>query len=263
MTHYMNYESALKIPMNSPTLLWPGTLEVPPLSLQQVHVWAWDLDVPPLPHDWEILSKEETLRGRRFVFPQDRDRFVRAHSVMRRLLGSYSDVSPAAICFSNNAYGKPQILTQNAECLHFNLTHSAGIAALAVSRSHQLGVDVEVIRAIGRDVAEGHFSARELLTLRNLTPESWQAGFYRCWTSKEALLKGEGLGLNMPLDAFDVEAHPERPPALLGSRPPASIAPHWRLIELKPARNALGTLALLDEAEEISDEAIEYFSFSG
>lgn len=186
-----------------------------------------------------------------------------AHSVMRRLLAGYCDLSPAEIYFSNNAYGKPQIVADGANCLHFNLTHSAGIAALAASRSHPVGVDVEMVRPIDRDVAEHHFSARELLALRDLPAEEWLAGFYRCWTSKEALLKGEGLGLNLPLDAFDVEANPQRPPALLGSRPSALINAHWRLFELKPAHNAVGTLALLDEAKEVAAEAIQYFSFSG
>src|SRR5665213_1983035 len=200
--------------MRTQTFFWPAAEPVPPLDAKQVHLWAWDLDPPPLPSDWEILSEEEVLRARRFVFPQDRDRYVRAHSAMRTLLGGYTCVSPASISFSTNAYGKPQIQSGNVwERVRFNLTHSAGIAVLAVTRDYELGVDREQVRPNDPEIAGDHFSARELSILQSRPPEQWLQGFYRCWTSKEALLKGEGLGMNLPLDGFDVEVHPLRPPA--------------------------------------------------
>ncbi len=196
--------------MTAKTFLWPSAESVPPLAAAHVHVYAWDLDLSPLPDDWEILSEEEAARARRFVFPRDRDRYVRAHAGMRRILGCHSGIEPASISFSSGRYGKPQIEhAQNPGRLQFNLSHSAGVAVLAVAYGYCLGVDVEVVRPIDSDVAEHHFSSAELMTLRSLPPELWQAGFYRCWTSKEALLKGEGLGLNLALDAFDVEVHPQ------------------------------------------------------
>lgn len=250
--------------MNAQTFLWPITEQLPPLSIEQVHVHAWDLDLPPLSSEWEILSEEETLRARRFVFPRDRDRFVKAHSTMRRVLKSYSEIPAAQISFSNNPYGKPQI--QNVlmeEPLQFNLTHSGGTAVLAVARRYELGVDIEVLRPIDKDVAEHHFSPEELRTLQSLPEEEWVAGFFRCWTSKEALLKGEGLGLNLPLNAFDVEAHPQRAPALLACRPPANIAAHWKMIDLKPSPQTSGTLAVRDEVGKFSAKAVQYFSLGG
>ncbi len=210
-------------------------------------MWAWALDPAPLPQHWEILSRQETDRARRFVFPRDRDHYVRAHAALRTLLGSYLGRAGDQISFSTNAYGKPQIEPDpHTRHIRFNLTHSAGIAALAVSLDYELGIDIERIRPIDADVAEHHFSSRELLTLRTLAPGQWLHGFYRCWTSKEALLKGEGLGLNLPLDGFDVEAHPHRPAALLDLRPHASIAAGWQLIELRPAEDFVATLALRD-----------------
>ena len=240
-----------------------------PLVEAVVHVWAWDLDLPPTPHNWEILSEEETLRARRFVFPRDRDRYVRAHGIMRTLLASYIDTSPEKILFSSSRYGKPQIQKkQTSQDIRFNLSHSAGVAVLAVSCGYELGIDIEIVRPIDQDVAKGHFSRQELATLQSLPPEEWLQGFYRCWTSKEALLKGEGLGLNLPLDAFDVEAHPQRSPALLNCRPPTSIAPDWLLIDLKPAPDAVCTLAMHDEtgqlaSQRLRDHTVQCFVFSG
>jgi 4'-phosphopantetheinyl transferase len=247
--------------MSTQIFFWPHTEPVPPLDANGIHVWAWDLDRTPLESDWRILSEEETLRARRFVFPQDRDRYVRAHSAMRTLLSSYCDISAAKILFSTNAYGKPQVNHEKgAEQVQFNLTHSAGVAALAVSRGYELGIDIEHIRPIDSDVAKHHFSPRELLTLGSLPPEQWLPGFYRCWTSKEALLKGEGLGLNLPLDGFDVEVHPQRSPALIAVAPHIHISSGWLLAELTPVKNFVGTLAMRDPAGTFERTSLQYFS---
>lgn len=249
--------------MNTQNFLWPLAAQLPPLAHGQVHVCSWDLDPPPLLPDWEILSEEESSRARRFVFPRDRDRYVRAHSTMRTVLAGYSGLPPAEISFLNNAYGKPEIeIEQNSRCIRFNLSHSAGIAILAVACGYELGIDVEVLRAIEPDVAEHHFSTRELATLRSLRQQESLQGFYRCWTSKEALLKGEGLGLNLALDAFDVEAHPQRAPALLSSRTPARFMHGWLLVEIKPTPHTVGTLAVRDETGCFRADAVRCFSLS-
>ncbi len=249
--------------MNPHTFYWPSTQQIPALPHNCVHVFAWDLDLTPVPQDWAVLSGEETVRARHFVFPRDRDRYVRAHSGTRKILGHYSGVQAGKIFFSNNRYGKPQIEHTLPEQLQFNLTHSDGIAALAVGRGYELGVDIEIVRPIDRDVAEHHFSPRELLTLGSLPPEQWLEGFYRCWTSKEALLKGIGLGLGLPLDAFDVEVHPQRAPALLASRPPVEIAPGWLLVGLRAAAGTIGTLAVRDRTNNFTAASVRYFSFNG
>jgi 4'-phosphopantetheinyl transferase len=248
--------------MSTQIFSWPYTEPVPPLAPNGVHVWAWDLDRTPLDSDWNILGEEETLRARRFVYPRDRDRYVRAHSAMRTLLGSYVGIAPANIAFSTNAYGKPQVASEEgAEQIQFNLTHSAGVAALAVSRAFELGIDIEQIRPIESEVAKHHFSPRELLTLGSLPPQQWLPGFYRCWTSKEALLKGEGLGLNLPLDGFDVEVHPQLPPALIAVAPHINISSGWPLAELAPAENFIGTLAIRDRAGTFERTSLQCFSF--
>lgn len=244
--------------MSAPSFFWPRAEPVPSLARNQVHVWAWELDRPPQPADWETLNPEESARARRFVFSKDRDRYVRAHCGLRRLLSAYTGMAAAQLAFSNNAYGKPQIQAdRNPQTIRFNLSHSDGLAALAVSREYELGIDIERIRPIDAEVAKHHFSPSEQLALRNLPADQWLNGFYRCWTSKEALLKGEGLGLNLTLNAFDVEADPARAPALLGVRPPARFAPGWALVSLLPAPEVVGTLAVRDETGTFSQREPE------
>jgi 4'-phosphopantetheinyl transferase len=247
--------------MGTQILSWPHSEPAPPLDANSVHVWAWDLDRSPLDSDWNILGEEETLRARRFVYPRDRDRYVCAHSAVRTLLGGYIGIDGAEIIFSNLAYGKPQIHGDNpAQQIRFNLTHSAGIAAFAVSRDHNLGIDIEYVQPIDPEIAKDHFSPSELLTLDTLPPEQWLQGFYRCWTSKEALLKGEGLGLNLPLDGFDVEVCPQLPPALVAVTPHTNISLDWTLVELQPADHFIGTLAIHDPAKTFQRTSLQCFS---
>jgi 4'-phosphopantetheinyl transferase len=249
--------------MNPQIFSWPHAEPVPPLAANSVHVWAWDLDRPPLDSDWNILSEEETLRARRFVYPRDRDRYVCAHSAVRTLLGGYTGIDAAGIIFSILAYGKPQIHCDNpAQQIHFNLTHSAYIGAFAVSRDHELGIDIEHVQPIDPEIAKDHFSPSELLTLGTLPPEQWLPGFYRCWTSKEALLKGVGMGLNLPLDGFDVEVHPQRPPALIAVAPQTNIPLAWTLVELKPTDDFVGTLAIHDPAKTFQSTSLQCFSLT-
>jgi len=231
--------------MNTPNFLWPSLSHPPALDSDQIHVCAWNIDRAPTTADWKILDEEETVRARRFVFPRDRDRYVRSHATVRRLLGSYAEISPAKISFETSEYGKPSLReTANGSTLEFNLTHSGGVAVLAVARRYPLGVDIELIRAIDLEIAEHHFSTRELETLRSLPEASWLAGFFRCWTSKEALLKGEGMGLNLALDSFDVEADPLRPPDLLASRSVSRLSLDWKLFGLQPTPEIAGALAV-------------------
>src|SRR6185437_1572262 len=138
--------------MNAPTSLWSNVQHPPSLAMEHVHVCAWNLDRSPDASDWKILDQEEVARARRFVFPRDRDRYVCAHATVRRVLGGYLKIPSAEIRFSASAYGKPALLqASNPEALQFNLSHSAGIAVLAISRSYQLGIDIECIRDIDPD----------------------------------------------------------------------------------------------------------------
>ena len=248
----------------SPQLFsWPHAEPVPPLVSGGVHVWAWDLDRTPLDSDWGVLSEQETLRARRFVYPRDRDRYVCAHAAMRILLSGYTGIDAAKITFVALAYGKLRIeFDSSTQPIHFNLTHAGNIAALAVSRDYDLGVDLEHMQPIDPEVANDYFSPSELLILNSLAPDQWLAGFYRCWTSKEALLKGEGMGLNLPLDGFDVEVHPQRPAALIAVAPQTNISLDWTLLELKPADDFVGTLAVHDPAKTFQRTSLQCFSLS-
>jgi 4'-phosphopantetheinyl transferase len=181
-------------------------------------------------------------RFHRFHFDRDRVRFAIAHGNMRRILGAYLKQPPAGLRFKINPFGKPELIVA-APGIHFNLSHSHSIAVLAVSSGVEVGIDVEDIRPIEPEVARSSFSPAELSALNRLEGDQWLRGFYHCWTRKEAILKAEGVGLNFPLDAFDVSLVPGAPAELLATRPHLTLRCLWKLHDVSPAEGTAGALA--------------------
>jgi 4'-phosphopantetheinyl transferase len=216
------------------------------ISTGVVHVWAWDsaCSAHDLNRYISLLSTDECLRMGRFRFEKDRVRYGVSHAILRILLGGYLGVQPSSIFFDQNKFGKPSLAQAlMASEFTFNLSHTNGIGLLAVTVGLAIGVDIEEIRPVEYGTVEQYFSSREQSSLATLTGADWSEGFYNCWTRKEAILKAEGLGLNVRLDAFDVSLNPNTKAAVLGVRPNAGFTSNWHLVELRPAVGFVGALA--------------------
>ena len=226
--------------MTSP-VTWPASPFRGTIAADEVHLWAWALQ--PATRDLsahvEILDRQELQRMQRFHFAADSERYAMAHGNLRRILGAYLNLAPERLCFRINQFGKPELAGEIS--LKFSLSHSKSIAVLAVDLAQPVGVDVEDVRPIEEEVADRHFSATELTDLRGLEGEAWLAGFYRCWTRKEAILKAEGVGLSRALDSFDVSLLPDRKAELISTRQRFSYP--WRLHDVSPSSGAIGALA--------------------
>ena len=191
---------------------------------------------------WEaILSPDELARANRFHFVKDRNHFIVARGLLRSLLGKYLHLEPASLEFAYGPYGKPELSGASAVSgASFNLAHSGGLAAYAISRRRNLGIDVERIQAesAGEDIARRYFSAREAGDLQTLPPEEKVAAFFRCWTRKEAYLKALGTGLQTPLDGFSVSLLPGQPAIFLNG-----ATQDWHLESFQPAEGYAGAVA--------------------
>jgi 4'-phosphopantetheinyl transferase len=190
-----------------------------------------DLDLPRAALDeyrcW--LDADECLRASQFRRPIDRDRFVARRGLMRAQLGQELGIAPQMVRIATDEHGKPFL--RDDPDLAFNLSHSHGLALLATMRGGAIGCDIEWRNpelACPR-VAERLFAREEYETLTALPPEQWIAGFYNCWTRKEAYVKALGLGLSHPLDAFTVSVAPSEPARF------TSDEPGWTLTSFEPA----------------------------
>lgn len=177
------------------------------LAAGEVHVWLSAAETA-VDDDWlkaarALLSADELARHDRFMFARSRRQFTVARALVRQVLAAYTRVPAAALRFVANAHGRPE-LAEPAGALRFNLSHTAGLAALAVTRAGEIGVDVEDAerRARPEEVADHFFAPAEVAALMALPAGERRRRFFDFWTLKEAYIKARGLGLSIPLDAF-------------------------------------------------------------
>ncbi len=151
----------------------------------------------------QMLDQSERARAERFHFEHDSQSYIAAHALTRAMLSQHTGKAPSAWCFETGPHGKP-IVTGTDVPLRFNLSHTRGLVAVAVTLQHDVGVDVEQIepKRLGLDVAERFFAPAEVGHLRALPQAGRTDASYAYWTLKEAYIKATGLGLSCPLDAF-------------------------------------------------------------
>jgi 4'-phosphopantetheinyl transferase len=170
---------------------------------------------------WALLDGDERQRAERLVATQDRHAFVVAHALLRQVLARTVVARPADLRFTFTANGRPELVQDRAwATVRFSLSHSRGLVGCAVTRSYDVGFDIEGVKeAAPLEVAQRAFAHEELAALRALGREERDDRFYALWTLKESYLKGRGLGLSLPLASFAIEpsangeAHFTRGPA--------------------------------------------------
>jgi len=150
-----------------------------------------------------LLSDEERYKAGKFKHDVHRRRYLVRHAAMRQILARETQCAPNELRFATATLGKPS-LANPFESVQFNLTHSADMALLAVTRHDAVGVDIEEQRPLADigALTTQVCSSTEVRLVTNATDDEQM--FYRCWVGKEAVLKCLGCGLNLPMTDFDV-----------------------------------------------------------
>ena len=226
---------------------WSQAPASPSVQNGEVHLWRVDLEQPEqvVKQFRSTLEGNELYRADRFHFEKDRRAFIVSRGFLRQVLGRYLTVNAETIRFSYGPYGKPALGGDHeSSTLRFNMSHSRGVALVAVTEDKALGVDVEYIRAdfATEDIARRFFSPREVETFNAVPNDQRVAAFFRCWTRKEAYIKAIGLGLSQPLDGFDVTLGPGEPAALL--RADDDDTSRWSLSDLDAGEDYAAALVV-------------------
>ncbi|MCC3434017.1 MAG: 4'-phosphopantetheinyl transferase superfamily protein [Oscillatoriales cyanobacterium] len=226
------------------------------LASNEIHVWRVLLTQTAscLQSLEQPLSSDERTKAERFYFQKDRSQFIVSRGALRAILSRYLDIDPSALCFGYNPYGKPFLSAeQGGNELFFNLSHSRGIALIAVTKNRNIGIDIESIRTDFpcQEIAERFFSLLENTVLRSLPLNLQHKAFFTCWTRKEAYIKAVGKGLFIPLDSFDVTLAPGEPAALLNFLENPQEVFRWRLIELISDSDMVATLAVEGDGNKL------------
>jgi len=121
-----------------------------------------------------------------------------ASEPLRRVLARYLDSPPDAIELEAGARGKPRL--RGEARLRFNLSHSADLAAVAVARDREVGIDVERIDP-DRDalaLARRALPPEDAAAVGAAAPEERPRVFHDAWARFEAVAKCLGTGLGVP-----------------------------------------------------------------
>src|ERR1051326_5087489 len=166
------------------------------LASGMVHCWCINVEVSDetCARLQASLSFDELGRCARFPSERDRRRFIGAHGLMREILACYLRIEPRLLRYEYNPNGKPRFGPELGNRINFNISHSAGLALLAVTTGRDVGVDLEHVRTVPQDVeiGKGYFSAAEVDHLKQLRGSSRNEAFFRYWTRTEASVKACG-----------------------------------------------------------------------
>jgi len=233
--------------------MFSPSFEIAPLGLKlgsdEIHIWMAVLDQPVsrLHRFVQTLSVEERIRAERYHFERDRENFIARRGILRVILGFYLNVESSLLAFRYGKNGKPELTdTFGDGTIHFNLSHSDGVALFAFARDREIGVDIEEIRDISdmEEIVGRFFCGRENEVYRSLGESQKREAFFNGWTCKEAFVKAVGDGLSRPLNQFDVSLLPGEPAKLLRVEGDTGEASRWSIQDLKPAPNYVGAFAV-------------------
>jgi len=160
----------------------------------------WHIELNSLMHmlepSWELLAPKEKARALEFKFMAHKNAFILYRASLRNILSCYLNQNPKTIELKYTQQGKPYIKSQDS--LFFNLTHTQQRALLAVSKTADVGIDIEYKepKIDVLEMAQQIMAACEYRSFCALNPQQQIDNFYIKWVRKEAFIKCLGLGFS-------------------------------------------------------------------
>ncbi len=224
---------------------WPAPIAI---EDRTIHAWGFSLDggLSFVEQCRSWLSEDERGRAVRFIRQQDQLRFVLAHGGLRAVLARYTGLDPSTLTFQLGSSGKPALLDGPApqHPLRFNLSHSHGRMLVAVAGEQDVGVDLEQIRdkVEVAKLAERFYAPGERDRVINLSGPDQAQWFYRYWVAKEAVLKGQAVGLPS-LQRCEIITSDYLPTAEVQVSEGAAMQPGWTIHWLDCGSGWVGAVA--------------------
>ena len=133
---------------------------------------------------------------------KDKKLYTASHTLLKIVLGKYTNQHPKAIKFHKNTYGKPSVLSSSTK---FNISHSKQIFVVAISK-YEVGIDIEYTgnKFDLHDFISTALSYNERVYIKTLPETQQKKQFYAFWTRKEAFLKSLGIGLINNLQTLEI-----------------------------------------------------------
>ena len=193
-----------------------------------------------------VLSADEKARAARFRQAGHTRDFVVARGLLRRFLACYLRIPAAGIGFDYSESGKPSLTIESeTNDIEFNLSHSGKLAVFGITKSVEIGVDVELIdRSVDVPLLSRRIlSDSEQRRFAQIPDNERVPAFFRYWTHKEAYLKATGEGIGADLAAISLEWPVVGSDVRLVDRRGKNKS-HWSLQTLTPEQGYVGAVAV-------------------
>lgn len=146
------------------------------------------------------MSPERRKRCDSLKFQSDKDLCIVSDMLLRRVLSERLGILPESLVFGVSDKGKPHLCGGG---YFFSVSHSGDIAAVAVNKAKETGIDVEKIRPVNSRIAKRIFSESDIRFVfgddtvpdGEITDREALVRFFKVWTYKEAFVKMTGEGI--------------------------------------------------------------------
>ena len=193
-----------------------GDFESVDVGEAEAHVWLLrDHEMASLAdvaEDW--LSAEELARADRLRSADKASMFRRSHAFVRWVLSQHAEVEPLEWSIEVSERGRPELAPHHEDLgLRFNLSHTAGLVGVVVTRESDCGIDVENLEGVEDPLRlmSRVFAPSERAQVEGAVAAERRRLFYVFWTLKESYIKARGLGLAVPLREFAFDLASTRP----------------------------------------------------
>ena len=182
------------------------------------YVLMGDFTGNALRHLISRLVETDRIRLDRFLRFEDKLAFALGRQLVQTMLSECAPEPSGGWPLEVGDSGKPRLLrSDNVPDLRFNITHSAGLVAVAVTLGREVGIDAESVRddIDHFEIARTYLPTAEVTLLRVLDGKHQRDAFFALWTLREAYLKATGQGITTPLPHIHFALDP--PAAFLDS----------------------------------------------
>jgi 4'-phosphopantetheinyl transferase len=148
----------------------------------------------------EVLSAPERVRFESYTNQVVARRYAMGRAVLREIVGCAIGAAPGTLPIHEGVHGKPALGREaSVRPLWFSVAHCEDLVVVALSRTSDVGIDLERARAIEQweRVADRVLADSERVQLRLAVErgEDPGAAFLRHWCRVEAELKAIGCGI--------------------------------------------------------------------
>ncbi len=152
--------------------------------------------------DWQIKIRQipETLQAQVCQYHrwQDRQACLLGKLLIRNALIHLGKGSDTLHNLKYTKYGRPYI---NWE-IDFNISHSGRYIVCASADCCRVGIDIEKVKPLSLSDFRNEFSLKEHGIIEKANDP--MMSFYEHWTAKEAVIKADGRGMQIPLKDVNI-----------------------------------------------------------